>query len=84
MSELGKFNGSYPNLFRGADSEAIEGGFTDVWGWYINLEMMSKGRLEMWDYLTEMNVTKFMNYLSFNYDKAKYESDLMKEQMKKR
>jgi len=77
LQELGKFNERYRKLFSAAGGEggdeAEEGGFLDTWGWFINLDQMSNGRIELWDYLTDMNVTAFMNYMAYRHDKANYE-----------
>lgn len=40
---------------------------------------MSAGDRSKWDYLTDMHVYEFLNYLAYLTDKSKYEEQLRKK-----
>ncbi|MEI7668921.1 MAG: hypothetical protein WCJ33_02430 [Pseudomonadota bacterium] len=76
MSELGKFNSNYAVLFNGtggAASEEVES-FAKTFGWFMNLDLMSNNRRELWDYYTDMNAGQMMNHLSYCVSKLKIEN----------
>ena len=80
LSELGKFNRIYAGLFSqpgGNISKELED-YVDAYGWFINLDMMSNGRRELWDYFTDMNVVQMMNHLGYVTTKIKLENSAKK------
>lgn len=44
---------------------------------------MSAGDRSKWDYLLEMGVIEFINYMAYLSDKMKYEKQLMEESKRK-
>ena len=45
--------------------------FNEKWGWFITLDMLSNNNPNLWDEITEWNVIRFLNTISYYHDKAK-------------
>jgi hypothetical protein len=76
LSKLGEFNNQYADLFSGTVGEVSErfAAYVKTYGWFINLDIMSNGRRELWDYFTDMNVVQMMNHLAYMVTKMKIEN----------
>lgn len=45
--------------------------FNERWGWFVSLDMLSNNNPILWDQITEWNVIKFLNTVSYYHEKAK-------------
>ena len=71
----------YPELFRGssgAKSQSISN-FGEKWGWYQNIYAIAKGDIFRFEEVEQLKLHKALIYLSFEADKNRLESELIKQ-----
>ena len=78
MNELLNYIPNFIETGSGAQSESIAD-FGTKWGWYSSLYQLAQGDVRRFEEITELKLFSCLTYLSFEADKNKMESDLIKK-----
>lgn len=71
------YSGLYDKKFDDEENEKPNGladkedSFNERWGWIVTLDMLSNNNPTKWDEITDWNVIKFLNTVSYYHEKAK-------------
>jgi hypothetical protein len=66
---------------RGGVSDQSISNFGEKWGWYQSIYALSKGNVFRFEKATKLLLSEAMMFLSFEADKNKMESNLMKKKV---
>jgi hypothetical protein len=76
---------SYDSLFgeqQGDSGYSATSNFGVKWGWYSSIYAIAQGDLNRFDAVTRLQIHQCLTYLTFEKEKNKIESDLIKRQNK--